>query len=523
MAGPFRAAALIVLAFSIAIIPAGAIGAAKPVVVSKPRVDVMKRTVTLVGSVEPEAKVNVFSKVSGRVEKVLVEEGQPVRRGDPLAAIERYELELALRQAEAAVASAEANLEQARRLAKVKAESQLKQAEAALTAARAGLEQVMGISEATVQARIKQAEAGLEALKANLERIKRGARPEEIKRMEAMVEQAKASMENARENYERMSALYEQGVISKQTMDGVEMQYKVAKAQYEAALQQLEIVRRGAREEEIRAMEAQVRQAEANLELAKLYARTRSWEKDIKLAESKVQQAEAALELARASWEGEVWKLEVKLAESQLKQAEAAMELAKKRLEEATVRAPIDGVISKRMAEVGAMAAPTVPMFEIVKADRVKVIAAVSESEIPYLREGMPATVRVVTGEFEGRVDFVSPVVDPKTRSVKIKIWLDNPDGRIKPGMSADVILTLEIRPKALLVPRTALLTENGESFLFVVESGRAVKRRVKVGLTDEWNAEIIEGIGPEDLVVVEGGNALEEGDPVRIEGRGVR
>ena len=368
MAGAFRTAILIVLAFSIAIIPVEAVspgGAAKPVVVSKPRVDVIKRTVALVGSVEPEAKVTVLPKASGRVERILVDEGQFVKKGDLLAIIERYELELAVKQAEAAVASAEANLERARKLAKVKAESQLKQAQAALAAAQAGLEQVKGISEATVQARIRQAEAGLEALKANLEKIKRGARPEEIKRMEAMVEQAKAAMENARENYERMSALYEQGVISKQTMDGVEMQYKVAKAQYEAALQQLEIVRKGAREEDIRAMEAQVRQAEANLELAKLYARTRSWEKDIKLAESKVRQAEAALELARASWEGEVWKLEVKLAESQLKQAKAALDLARKRLEEATVRAPIDGVVSRRMAEVGAMVAPTVPMFEI--------------------------------------------------------------------------------------------------------------------------------------------------------------
>ena len=105
MAGAFRTAILIVLAFSIAIIPVeagslgGAIEAAKPVVVSKPRVDVIKRTVALVGSVEPEAKVTVLPKASGRVERILVDEGQLVKKGDPLAIIERYELELAVRQA----------------------------------------------------------------------------------------------------------------------------------------------------------------------------------------------------------------------------------------------------------------------------------------------------------------------------------------------------------------------------------------------------------------------------------------
>ncbi|MCD6506682.1 efflux RND transporter periplasmic adaptor subunit [Candidatus Poribacteria bacterium] len=492
----------------------------KLVAVSKPKVGEIRREITLVGSVEPDRKVKIVPKASGRIERILVDEGQIVKKGDPLAVIEHVELDLGVKQALAALKSAEAALEQARKLAKIKAESQLKQAKAALIAAQVGLEQVKDISEASVQARIRQAEAGLDALKANLEKIKRGARPEEIKRMESMVEQAKAALDNARENYERMSALYEQEVISKQTMDGAEMQYKVAKAQYEAALQQLTIVKKGAREEDIRAMEAQVRSAEANLKLAKLYAQTRSWEKDLKLAESRVQQAQAAYDLAKASFDAETWRLEITTAESRYEQAKAALDLARQRLKDATVTAPFDGVIVQRMVDEGAMVAPGVGMFSMVKMDKVKIVTTVSESEIPYLKEGMPVLIKTVTGSFQGKVDYVSPVVDPTSRSVRIKIYLDNAQGKLKPGMSADVVLPIEVHRNVLLVPRTALLNENGSSFLFVVRNGKAVKRAVEVGLTDEWNAEITEGITEKDLVVVAGGNQLEDGDVVKVKGR---
>lgn len=495
-------------------------GTEKLVSVAKPKVGEIKREITLVGSVEPDRKVKIVPKVSGRIERILADEGQIVKKGDPLAVIEHVELELGVRQAEAALKSAEAALEQTRKLARIKAESQLKQAQAALIAAQVGLEQVKDISEASVQARIKQAEAGLDALKANLEKIKRGARPEEIKQMESMVEQAKAALDNARESYERMSALYEQEVISKQTMDGVEMQYKVAKAQYEAALQQLAVVKKGAREEEIRSMEAQVRSAEANLELAKLYAQTKSWEKDVKLADSRLQQAQAAYDLAKASFDAETWKLEIVTALSRYEQAKAALDLARQRLKDATVTAPFDGVIVQRMVDEGATVAPGVGMFSMVKMDRVKVIAAVSESEIPYLKEGMPVLIKAVTGSFYGKVDYVSPTVDPPSRSVKIKIYLDNTEGKLKPGMSVDISLPLELRRNVLLVPRTALISENGADFLFIVRNGRAVRRKVKVGLKDEWNAEIVDGITGEDMVVVAGGNQLEDGDKVKVEGR---
>ena len=86
--------------------------------------------------------------------------------------------------------------------------------------------------------------------------------------------------------------------------------------------------------------------------------------------------------------------------------------------------------------------------------------------------------------------------------------------------MSADVVLPIEVHRNVLLVPRTALLNENGSSFLFVVRNGKAVKRAVEVGLTDEWNAEITEGITEKDLVVVAGGNQLEDGDVVKVKGR---
>ena len=211
--------------------------------------------------------MNVIPKISGRIISISVKKGDKVKKGDTLAVVEHEELKLAVQQAEATLESAETGYSQAQQLAKVKVHSQVAQAKAQLKAAEVSLQQVKELAEIRTTHAIDQAEAGLKSLVANLEKIKTGARDEDRRQAEAGLNQAKANLVNAQNNYTRMEQLFENGAISQQSLENSQTQLDVVTAQHKIAKQQVQLIDNGAREEDIQAMEAQVEQAKAALRL----------------------------------------------------------------------------------------------------------------------------------------------------------------------------------------------------------------------------------------------------------------
>ena len=242
----------------------------------------------LSGTIEADSQVTVFPEVTGKIIQMNVDEGDRVVKGQTLAVIEHKELELQVRQAEAAYLAVETAFDQAQQLAEIRVKSQIDQARAQLASAAVSLRQVEDISETRITSQVEQAKAGHESLKANLEKIKRGAREEDRRQAEAAVDGANASLANAKSNHARMKKLLENGAISQQSFESAETQLDVANAQYEVAHEQRRLIENGAREEDIQAMEAQVAQAEAALKLAYVQVDTKTWEKDKALAESQV-------------------------------------------------------------------------------------------------------------------------------------------------------------------------------------------------------------------------------------------
>ncbi len=399
----------------------------------------VQKELSLVGDIEARSAVMVFPRVPGKILELNVEVGLAVRKDEVLAVVEHEELELGVRQAQAVFRAAEAGLRQTKAMAKVTVISNVRQAQAGLSAAQIALEQVRDLSFTQTTTQIVQAEAGLEAIEASMKKIKEGARAEEKKQVEASVAQAKASLSNAESNYERMKKLYEEGAVSKQTLEGLETQFTVAEAQYEAATQQLKLVNDGAREEDVQAVEAQVRQAQAALQMAKKLEDTKSWEKDIALAEAQVEGAEAILKMAMASEESESWKDEIIRVEMSVEQAKVALDLAKKQLSDATIRAPISGIISRRNVELGGMASPQAPVFEIIDIDTVKARVSIIESDLYKIKLGDEAMVSVDALEepARGEVTLISPILDRMNRTTAVEISIDNRDHKMKPGMFA--------------------------------------------------------------------------------------
>lgn len=492
-----------------------------PVEIARAKRGEIRSELQLSGTIDAKSRVNVIPKISGRIITLSVSEGDRVAKGDTLAIIEHEELDLAVQQAEATLTSTESAYSQAQQLAKVKVESQVMQAKAQLKAAEVSLQQVKELSEIRTVTQIEQADAGLRSLVANLEKIKTGARDEDRRQAQAGLNQAKANLDNVENNHIRLENLFKNGAISQQSLENSQTQVDVVKAQYKIASEQLQLIENGAREEDIKAIEAQVEQAKAALKLAQAQVTTRTWENDIALAQSQVETAKAGVLSAEALESAKSWEAEITSVKTLRTQAEIALKLAQKRLRDATIVAPIAGVVSQRFLDLGGMAIPTAPLFEIVEIDTVKATADVIEAHLSDLSLNQEASIIIdgVQTSLTGMISYISPTLQPMQRTAKIEFLIDNPDGTLKPGMFAKITIPVDVRENTILIPRISLIedVESRTQNVFVVADGKSDRRPVEIGLARGAEVEILNGLNEGESVIIAGQHSLKVGDVVTV------
>ena len=493
----------------------------KPVEVTKARRGEIRLEHQLSGTIQAASQVSVYPKIAGRLIALNVDEGVRVEKDAPLATVEYEELQLAVRQAAATLESAATAYSQAKQLAEVRVISQIAQAQAQLHAAEISLQQVIDLSEIRTVTQIEQARAALASLVANLRKIKSGARAEDRRQAEAGLHQADANLANAESNHARMTALFQNGAISEQSLESARTQLDIALAQHKIAREQLQLIANGARVEDIQAMEAQVEQAEASLRLAERQAETKTWEKDIELARSQVEIARTGLTTAQTLETAKSWEAEITSAKTARTQADVALKLAEKRLKDATIYAPISGVISRRYLDLGGMALPAAPVFEVVNIDSVIATVDVIESQLHQLTLDQWATIEIdgIDALLSGQITFISPTLQAARRTATVEVGIDNPDGVLKPGMFAKVTVPIKVHTDALLIPRTSLIenvntkTQN----VFVIADNVSRRRRVEIGLLRGGHAEVISGLMEGESVVTAGQHSLKDGEGVRV------
>ncbi|MCU0722586.1 MAG: efflux RND transporter periplasmic adaptor subunit [Planctomycetes bacterium] len=370
------------------------------------------REIALVGTVEPEFRLQVIAEVPGRATAVHVEEGERVAEGKPLAEVERDLLDLQVEQARIALEMAEISTR------KTVLEAQRNQAKAGLDAAEAGLSQVR-------------------TNKANLERER-----------------------------DRLRTLREGGAVSQSQLDTLETSF------------------------------ASLKDQEA-------------------LAGAQVSQAKSALALLDAQME--------ELANARKAQAEGALKQATLQLEKATVKAPREGFVNRRIVERGDMVGPSRPLFEIVGIDRVKVVVDLPETVFGRLEEGK-TRAEVSADALPGKPPFVGILsrlgvsLNPMSRSLPAEILIANADRALRPGMSARVRILPEARAGVLRIPLPAMVDEGGSRFVFVLQGRTSVKKvQVETGLSSSAEIEVLSGLAEGDWVVVKGNEGLADGNPVIV------
>ncbi|MES5814369.1 efflux RND transporter periplasmic adaptor subunit [Pseudoxanthomonas sp. Soil82] len=203
-----------------------------------------------------------------------------------------------------------------------------------------------------------------------------------------------------------------------------------------------------------------------------------------------------------------------------LENARAQYNMATLELSYTTVTAPIAGVVASRSIKPGNFVQINTPIFRIVDDSRLEATLNVPERELATMKAGQPVHMQVdaLPGRtFEGVVDRVAPVVDAGSGTFRV-ISAFNGGDALQPGMFGRIRIDYDQRPKALVVPRVALL-DDGEPALFVIREGKAARVPVKVGYVDgEW-IEVREGLKPGDQVVTAGKVALREGSAVQVIG----
>ena len=499
-----------------------------PVETESAQLGEIRRSFVATGTVEATVDVGVVTKIPGKVARVSVEEGDSVKSGQLLAVLEHGDLRAQLQQAEAAAAAARAHLQQAQTgvgLQQAETDTTITTARAQVGAVHARLEQArtaLAITATQTATSVEQAEEALKQAQARLDMLRTGARPQEKQQVEEAVRQAEANRDTAKRNLARARQLLAQGAIAQQQHDAAKLQYDVALAGYNSALQQLDLVNEGPRSEEIRIAEAQVAQAQAAVALARAnQAQKDIRQRDVEAAEQQVDQARAALVMAEASTaRNQISQQGVQAAQAALAQAESHINYLHTQISYAHIRAPAAGRIAQRLADPGESATPGVPLLRLVNNSRVYIRARIGEVNIRHLSKGqrVKATVDAVGDEeFVGTVSEILPAADAEVRAFDVKVSVPNARGRLRAGMFARIEVITQQQTDVVVIPRDAVLRREERTFVYVVERGGALQRDVQTGLEDAERVAILRGLQRGDQVVIRGQDQLQPGQPVEM------
>ena len=201
----------------------------------------------------------------------------------------------------------------------------------------------------------------------------------------------------------------------------------------------------------------------------------------------------------------------------------AAHELAKLDLEYTRIRAPISGFISERTVRVGNLVTLHQPVYQITSYDPLLAVLHVPERELRVLSNGLEVTVLLDAwpGEqFIGEVIRISPVVDPSTGTFRVTAEIHDREQMLKPGLFGRVDILYDLRENVPVIPRSAVITEDETSHVFVIgDDGSVMRRNIELGYENQGQVEVLSGLIDGETVVTAGKGSLSDGTRVEIVG----
>ncbi len=432
----------------------------------------MQVSVSESGTVQPVDKVDVKSKVGGRLLSVPIVEGQRVMRGQLIATVDRSQIDPQIAGLRAQLAQAQARLQQS----------------------------IAAYSLQVAQSRmaVAQARAGLHTSQTHLGVVAAPARTQDLAQQQQAVTRAQIELVDAQRTRTRRLALLAKGFVSQSDADATQVAVDTAASTLASAQQQLALLQAGARPVDVTDARAQVASARVAVQTAQANQGQNA------VALSAIAQSRAAI----AQTQNDLAQLEVKLADTH-------------------IVAPAGGIVLKKYRQVGEIVQDATTGFSDTQSlvatlgSKLEVRVGINEVDIPQVRVGLPVALRVdalPNTTFVGYVTEIAPAssnafADANAGSGSsasgiakflVKVGLDKEDPRLRPGMTTDVQIISARHAHVVLVPLEAI-NSAGRTAQVTVLTARNIKqpRTITLGLRNDTDVEVTHGLKPGDKILI--------------------
>ncbi len=320
------------------------------------------------------------------------------------------------------------------------------------------------LDDSTVQADLQQAEAALQAAQSRLDEARNGALPEEISQARSAIDVAKSKLELVSSELDRAMQLGDS--TTQAELDQLMSAKKDAESQVRSLEDKLKLIVQGLRPERMKAIESEVKQAEALVFRAKYF------------------------------------------------------------LTNTKILSPLDGTVLEKSAEVGEILRPevlSVSLCRLADMSIMEVEIDIQERDLQKVEVGRPCTIipdAYPDKQYSAKIDRIQPMVIRARGVVRVTLRIDTPDQYLLPEMNVRAIIdnppTDDSQQESLWVPEVAIVTEGERSHVFVVENDAATRRDVEVGGKEGRRMEIKQGVKSGEVVVLPGGKRLVDGQKIR-------
>ena len=261
-----------------------------------------------------------------------------------------------------------------------------------------------------------------------------------------------------------------------------------------------------------------VQKANADLAQAKqAYERANALFKRTLIPQQTLDDAATTLQSKQASYDLSLQN--AKNLRASIQASEASMKLADRQLRDTEIRAPFDGIVEKRLVNLGELVKTQMPVMAIVRVDPLKVIAEIPEKMAPWIKQGQTVQLHVDAypdRTFTGKVSRISPAVNTATRAFPFEALVPNQDATLKPGTFARVHIESGKLDTVLTLPYSAMQYRYGVNRVFVIDGDKLAVRELKVGDRLGDRIEILSGVKAGDRVVANDIDKLTDGMPVK-------
>jgi HlyD family secretion protein len=313
-----------------------------------------------------------------------------------------------------------------------------------------------------LSAAARDTKGSFEQAQATYETTTAASLPEEIQKAEAEAQQTKQALEAQEKVYQSRQHLYEEGALPRKELDQSGVEIIQARNQYSIAKKHLDTLQAIGKQQQLKAAAGQ-------------------------------------LESAKGKYLG---------AEAQLSYSE--------------IRSPIDGVVTDRPLYPGEMAAAGTAIVTVMDISAVIAKAHIPQADAALLKVGDKGTITVpgLDEPVEGTITVVSPALDPNSTTVEVWLEAKNPKQQLKPGTSVQLSLTAKTVKDALVVPAAAVISapDGGSAVMVVGSDGRAHQKAVKLGIRQDDDVQILEGVTASDKVVATGAYGLPDNTKIKVE-----